>query len=153
MLPIELTARAIRFSPDDLVHIAAGHRGVPLPEEVARKLAMIVLAAAADMRISVVRESTAVEDAGEAAALTPARQVAPELTPPRTATIRSIAHERASRDHKRFLTLQAQLARRGFALDPLTPETYLLQFRGLTGVLHDLDAAQRFLDELGGADA
>lgn len=65
--------------------------------------------------------------------------------------VHSLAGERTSRNHKRLLTLQAEFARRGFALDPLTEDSVLLQRWGLSRVFHGLDAAQRFLDQLGRA--
>ena len=138
MSEIDVPDQVIRLSVVDLALMAAARRGAPLPSELARKLVTILLAVAAGKGVTCTRED-------DESAAPPAPHLA--------CAVRSLETARDSRDHKRFLTLQAQLARRGFNLDPLTPETYLLQHRGLTGVLHSLDAAQRFLDELGGAGA
>lgn len=61
-----------------------------------------------------------------------------------------MAQERVRRSHDRLLALQAEFARRGFALDPLTEDKLLVQRWGLYRVLDDLDQAQRYLDEIGG---
>ena len=67
------------------------------------------------------------------------------------ATIRSLVGEKASREHKRLVNLQAEFARRGFTLDPLIETKVLVRRWGLSRVLDDLDAAERFLKLLGGA--
>ena len=138
----------------DLRLISAARRGAPLTPELARKLARILMASVSGRRVTVTREASAHEDRAqppEARSALPWPRPHSPAAPQTTAAVQSIVHARDRREHKRLTTLQAAFAHRGFALDPLTPGTYLLQFRGLTGVLHDLDAAQRFLDELGRA--
>ncbi len=65
--------------------------------------------------------------------------------------VTSIDHQRAQRGNQRLERMQAEFARRGFALDVLTGDKLLVQRWGLYRVLDDLDQAQRYLDEVGGA--
>ncbi len=63
--------------------------------------------------------------------------------------MRAIADQRSARNHRRLLDLQAKFARHGFALDELTGAKLLVQRWSLYRVLDDLNAAERFLEDLG----
>ena len=62
-----------------------------------------------------------------------------------------LAAPTAKRGQRRLLSLQAEFARRGFALDPLSGSGLIVRRWGLHRVLDSLDEAQRYLDQIGGA--
>ncbi len=60
----------------------------------------------------------------------------------------SFAGARARRDNGRLQALQAEFARLGFALDPLTQDTLILQRWGMRRVLRSLDETERLLEQI-----